>query len=149
MTEITLDYTDCDQLSSQSSNTSATFTDLSSFTYRLRASEAHLSVNPPQWAFVNGSGESTCLVRFHVPADLPNTVFLYFKLTNFFQNHRRYVKSQNTDQLKGQFVSPDSLNKGDCKPLATSNGKAIWPCGLIANSLFNGMPFIAVLVCHL
>jgi len=63
---------------------------------------------------------------------------LYYKLTNFYQNHRRYVKSLDSDQLKGKFVSPKDLNNGDCKPLAiASDGRAIYPCGLIANSVFN------------
>lgn len=43
----------------------------------------------------------------------------------------------NSDQLKGKFVSNGTLNSGDCKPLATLNGTAIYPCGLIANSVFN------------
>lgn len=115
-----------------------------SFNYRLRSSDAHLSINTPQYAFVNNSdatdpsAKQQCFVRFDVPADLDHTVLLYYKLTNFYQNHRRYVKSQNTDQLKGKAVSASSLKDGDCKPLAVSDGKPIWPCGLIANSIFNG-----------
>lgn len=65
-------------------------------------------------------------------------VFLYYKLTNFYQNHRRYVKSYEPNQLKGKYVSPSDLDNGDCKPLGQINGKAVYPCGLIANSMFNG-----------
>lgn len=77
-------------------------------------------------------------MEFDIPADLEHSVFLYYKLTNFYQNHRRYVKSLNSDQLKGKNVSPKTLEGSDCKPLATLDGKAIYPCGLIANSVFNG-----------
>lgn len=35
-------------------------------------------------------------------------------------------------------MSPKNLNKGDCKPLAVIDNKAVYPCGLIANSWFNG-----------
>jgi len=99
----------------------------------------------PQWAFVqdnnnpNQTLRNQCLIQFDVPRDLESSVFLYYKLTNFYHNHRRYVKSLDTDQLKGKAVSVNTLRNGDCKPLALSDdGRAIYPCGLIANSLFNG-----------
>jgi len=143
VTEITLDYTDCDSQTPSASSSSPTFTSLPTFNYRLRASDAHLQINPPQWAFINNT-ESTdvttqqqCIVRFDVPSTLDPTVLFYYKLTNFFQNHRRYVKSIDTSQLKGDFKSVSTLNSGNCKPLGSRDGKAIWPCGLIANSLFN------------
>jgi hypothetical protein len=83
------------------------------------------------------------VIRFAVPYDLPQSVFLYYKLSNFFQNHRRYVKSLESGQLTGDAKTADDLNSsGNCKPLATRlvNGQAlpIYPCGLIANSQFNG-----------
>lgn len=67
--------------------------------------------------------------------DFVGNVFMYYGLTNFYQNHRRYVKSRDDNQLLGEFstaVSPD------CKPFdENSNGNPIVPCGAIANSLFN------------
>jgi len=144
VSEITFDYTQCEQLSPQAlaDPASLTFTPMPSFNYRLRANDAKALFNPPQYAFVNSSGpagnKSQCVIQFDVPADLPDPVLLYYKLTNFYQNHRRYVKSLDSNQLKGKFVSPKDLNNGNCKPLATtSDGKAIYPCGLIANSVFN------------
>lgn len=68
-------------------------------------------------------------------------MFLYYKLTNFFQNHRRYVKSLNTDQLKGDAVDEKSISSSDCSPLDVIGDKIIYPCGLIANSIFNGLSF--------
>jgi hypothetical protein len=112
------------------------------FSYRLRSKDAKASFNSPQYAFTNSSSQGAqaqCIIRFDVAADLPPVVLLYYKLTNFFQNHRRYVKSLDSNQLKGKFVSTSTLNNGDCKPLAVaSDGRAIYPCGLVANSLFNG-----------
>jgi len=144
VSEITLDYTDCDTLSAASSNTSSLpFSDMTHFNYRLRSSDSNKQHGTPQWAFVNDTSEpdvskrQQCIMQFDVPADLDHTVLLYYKLTNFFQNHRRYVKSLNTDQLHGKDVSADSLKDGDCKPLGAIDGKAVWPCGLIANSIFN------------
>ena len=64
---------------------------------------------------------------------------MYYGLTNFYQNHRRYVKSRDDRQLLGRL---DSAPSSDCEPFATAmdNGtlKPIAPCGAIANSLFNG-----------
>ena len=63
---------------------------------------------------------------------------MYYRLTNFYQNHRRYVKSLDTDQLKGDAVTVSTIKGGPCDPLRLSpDGKPYYPCGLIANSLFN------------
>lgn len=98
----------------------------------------------PQWAGNSttitypGGGDPVdthiCSVRFDIPTNLNPPVLLYYRLTNFYQNHRRYVKSLDSNQLKGQAVNSTS----DCSPLQTGpNGKNIYPCGLIANSVFN------------
>ncbi|TCD68223.1 hypothetical protein EIP91_011292, partial [Steccherinum ochraceum] len=146
VTEITLEYTDCDTLNPSSSNNSLTFSNMPDFNYRLRSSQSHAPFTPPQYAFINDTSgplgqQAQCFVQFDIPYDLEPTVLLYYKLTNFFQNHRRYVKSLNTDQLKGKFVSVSDLQNGDCKPLArfqNDTGRfAVYPCGLIANSVFN------------
>lgn len=145
VSEFTFDYTNCEKLPPQtpSTNTSTlNFTKMQSYTYRLSAKDAKASFNAPQYAFTNSSAASQqtqCIIQFEVPADLPPTVLLYYKLTNFYQNHRRYVKSLDSSQLRGKFVSTSTLKNGDCKPLAiSSDGRAIYPCGLVANSLFNG-----------
>jgi hypothetical protein len=84
-------------------------------------------------------------------------VYLYYKLHNFYQNHRKYVKSFDTDQLLGRTITPSQADKS-CKPLGkannvtfldgtTSSEDAIYyPCGLIANSLFSDD--ISNLTCH-
>lgn len=79
-----------------------------------------------------------CTLQFSIPNDIGPPVYLYYRLTNFYQNHRRYVKSLDTDQLKGNFLSNDTISGSACNPLKTDhNGKAYYPCGLIANSIFN------------
>lgn len=117
------------------------------FSYHLRSSDSSAIPTTPKYAFLDNSGNSSvtdvsakrqCVVEFDLPADLEHSVLFYYKLTNFFQNHRRYVKSLDSNQLKGSYVSPSTLDNSDCKPLSTINHTAIYPCGLIANSLFNG-----------
>lgn len=79
-----------------------------------------------------------CTLQFSIPNDIGPPVYLYYRLTNFYQNHRRYVKSLDTDQLKGNALSNASIGGSSCDPIRRdSAGKAYYPCGLIANSLFN------------
>lgn len=81
---------------------------------------------------------NVCTLQFSLPNDIGPPVYLYYTLTNFYQNHRRYVKSLYTDQLKGKFVSNSTIGSSSCDPLKLApNGKAYYPCGLIANSIFN------------
>jgi len=62
-------------------------------------------------------------------------VFIYYGLTNFYQNHRRYVKSRDDKQLLGDL---DSTTNSDCNPFLEANSTHKYaPCGAIANSMFN------------
>ncbi|MCJ1225843.1 hypothetical protein MMC12_002492 [Toensbergia leucococca] len=79
-----------------------------------------------------------CSLRFGIPDDIGPPVLFYYRLTNFYQNHRRYVKSLDTDQLSGTAVPNSTISGGSCDPLRLDhNNKSYYPCGLIANSLFN------------
>jgi hypothetical protein len=81
---------------------------------------------------------TTCSIQFQIPDDIGPPVLFYYRLTNFYQNHRRYVKSLDTDQLKGHAIKNSTIHGGSCDPLRLApNGKAYYPCGLIANSMFN------------
>lgn len=138
VSKITLDYTNCDTQATSS------FSNLPHSSYDLRSSDSGASHTVPQWSFTNNTSsppaqQAQCTIRFNVPADLQPPVFLYYKLTSFYQNHRRYVKSFDADQLRGKHRTANDLHSGDCKPLARINDKAVYPCGLIANSIFNGM----------
>lgn len=102
----------------------------------------HKNTDPNfQWKVVNGTDsfgdlEQTCYVQFNLPRDLKPPIYLYYKLTNFYQNHRKYVESYDLEQLQGEAVSADDVST-DCKPLRRDDDKAVYPCGLIANSYFN------------
>ncbi|KAI1341365.1 lem3 cdc50 family protein [Xylariaceae sp. FL0016] len=78
-----------------------------------------------------------CRLQFNIPEDMSAPVLMYYRLENFYQNHRRYVASYYDEQLLGNDVSLAQVDSSECDPLASLNGKAIYPCGLIANSLFN------------
>ena len=80
-----------------------------------------------------------CQIQFTIPNDIGPPVLLYYRLTNFYQNHRRYVKSFDADQLLGKSVTAETINSSNCDPLKVNitSGKPYYPCGLIANSMFN------------
>lgn len=83
---------------------------------------------------LNGKPSCHCSISFRLPKDYEGKVYLYYGLSNFYQNHRRYVKSRDDNQLLGEFTNTPST---DCTPFHDNNGRPIVPCGAIANSLFN------------
>jgi hypothetical protein len=91
------------------------------------------------WPMSGVSRETdVCILSIAIPNDIKPPILFYYRLTNFYQNHRRYVKSVDIDQLKGKAKSAADINSGDCTPLNTNeDNKPYYPCGLIANSMFN------------
>jgi amino acid permease len=41
---------------------------------------------------------STCQINFILNEEIKKTVFVYYELDGYFQNHRRYLKSKSTYQ---------------------------------------------------
>ncbi|POR32704.1 Uncharacterized protein TPAR_07120 [Tolypocladium paradoxum] len=82
-----------------------------------------------------------CYLRFNIPEEMGPPVLFYYHLTNFYQNHRRYVDSFDAQQLQGDVRSYGDIKGSKCTPLYgdDNNGekKPYYPCGLIANSMFN------------
>ncbi|KAI2624069.1 CDC50 family protein [Xylaria nigripes] len=78
-----------------------------------------------------------CTLQFRLFRNLSAPVRAYYRLDNFYQNHRRYVNSFFPDQLLAKNFTQSALQNSNCAPLAVENGRQIYPCGLIANSLFN------------
>lgn len=90
------------------------------------------------WQNPNNLSIPRCTIDFTVPTTMKGPVFMYYRLTNFYQNHRQYIKNFDFNQLQGDRVDSATLHT-NCDPLAySSDGKVIYPCGLIANSMFNG-----------
>jgi hypothetical protein len=142
VTEMTFEYTDCDTVEPSESLTSLNLVNIPKYSYQLRAADSKAQYNVPQYAFIQNSSaglgsQSRCVIQFDVPADLEASILLYYKLTNFYQNHRRYVNSLDADQLKGKHRTASDLKNGNCKPVAVEGDQVIYPCGLIANSMFN------------
>lgn len=103
---------------------------------------------------------ATCQVTIDVDDKMESPVYFYYGLDNFYQNHRRYIKSRHNKQLAAEtnHVYTVSEVKSSCDPIVRNkdldlgeNLKAFdgisqlepddvaHPCGLIARSFFNGM----------
>jgi hypothetical protein len=81
-----------------------------------------------------------CVVKFNIPEDLEPSISFFYNMENFYQNHRRYVNSFYAKQLLGDAVDGGTINGSNCDPVTydpNGTGKIIYPCGLVANSLFN------------
>ena len=97
-----------------------------------------------------------CIVPLKITEKIVAPVYVYYQLDNFYQNHRRYVKSRSFAQLQGTYLTADKLT--DCDPIIKNKDLApqinkfylskttftasdlelpAVPCGLVAKSLFN------------
>ena len=101
-----------------------------------------------------------CEINFSISTDIEPPIMVYYQLDNYYQNHRRYIRSKSQKQLAGQVFNNltskvDDWNsfKVDCDPIITVKDLGINttiggrvalppnapanPCGLIAKSIFN------------
>ncbi|XP_042433936.1 ALA-interacting subunit 1-like isoform X1 [Zingiber officinale] len=104
--------------------------------YRYDAVCIHGNTKDEKVAYIqNANTSKTCIITLTVPKDMDQPIYVYYQLDNFYQNHRRYVKSRNDAQLKDSDKANDTSG---CDPEKTTpDGSPILPCGLIAWSLFN------------
>ncbi|KAJ1445220.1 CDC50/LEM3 family [Pelagophyceae sp. CCMP2097] len=85
---------------------------------------------------VGNFGEhQTCRLKVTAPKRMDAPIFVYYELSAFFQNHRRYANSINHDQIMG--VEKDKDEISSCEPLKFNGSLVLSPCGLRANSLFD------------
>ncbi|KAK9849376.1 hypothetical protein WJX84_000528 [Apatococcus fuscideae] len=98
----------------------------------------------------NGNGASGT-VTIPVTSTMKQPVYLYYQLSKYYQNHKRYVRSRDDKQLAGvgKQANDTASNRGICNPeeflggpdghfeANAPNGNIARPCGLIAWSNFN------------
>lgn len=98
---------------------------------------------PDKVGFIqNTDTDKTCTRTLTVPKHMKSPIQIYYQIGDFYQNHRRYVKSRSDKQLR--YKNAVHLTK-DCDPEGnTVDGAPIIPCGLIAWSLFNDTYTISV-----
>jgi hypothetical protein len=84
-------------------------------------------------------GNEPCTLIISVDKKMPAPIYFSYQLVNFYQSHRVYLNSRSNEQLRG-----DVLNSEGCSPSSTFNGKIIYPCGLLPQSIFTDRFFIDV-----
>ncbi|XP_024959604.1 ALA-interacting subunit 1-like [Cynara cardunculus var. scolymus] len=84
--------------------------------------------------YIQSLADKTCNRTLTVPKHMKQPIYVYYQLDNFYQNHRRYVKSRSDQQLRSLSHEDDT---GACKPEDNANQTPIVPCGLVAWSMFN------------
>lgn len=132
---MTIDYSDCASSATDSfKDIPSKFTSYS-FNSKNKDPEFKWKVESHEDSF--GDDIDSCHIQFNLPKKIEPPIYMYYHLTNFYQNHRMYLESYDLEQLKGIAVTHDSI-ADDCSPLDfDSDDKIIYPCGLIANSYFN------------
>lgn len=82
--------------------------------------------------------QRTCEIKMEVgDRDMTPPVLVYYELNNFYQNYRKYMMSKDLNQLTGSLKDQDEVSAENCEPLNKIGDITIYPCGLIANTLFN------------
>ncbi|XP_069478808.1 cell cycle control protein 50B isoform X2 [Ambystoma mexicanum] len=89
-----------------------------------------------------GAQQCGCQLNFTISTFFPGPVYMYYELTNFYQNCRRYLTSRDDSQLSGNLYSLTNPAT-ECSPYQTAYNNVtnttlpVAPCGAIANSMFN------------
>jgi len=86
-----------------------------------------------QWTY--DKERNVCSLEINITKVFKKPVYMYYRLTNFYQNHRDYYKSYEPKQLNSDKIVT-LKDDSPCKPFVNEGGKQYYPCGLIANSYF-------------
>ncbi|KAF4674104.1 hypothetical protein FOL46_005808 [Perkinsus olseni] len=102
---------------------------------------------------IPGDANGVVTMRTIVQNEMKAPVYVHYRLGKVYQNHRVYITSVNTDQLKGG----SNMAKGDldsCTDWRTADDeparfgevdtRVLYPCGLIARSVFKDTFYLSV-----
>ena len=90
----------------------------------------------------------TCMIELQLEKHVEPPIFIYYEITNMYQNHRKYSKSRDINQLMGAVRSKSDV-QSNCFPVVSMNDLGFYtnlylepqdvasPCGLIPQSIFN------------
>ena len=74
---------------------------LGSFFYLLSANIVEVDYRYDDYCAANFPNSSQCILPIKLPKDINGRAFLLYRLTNFYQNHKRYITSRSDAQLRG------------------------------------------------
>ncbi|RCH99406.1 hypothetical protein CU098_011248, partial [Rhizopus stolonifer] len=151
VSELMIDYTTCNQY------TEPIYLDSTKYSLQFSTGFNQSSLESPafhvesasefldsSWKNPNNLVIQRCILDFTVPETMTGPLFMYYRMTNFYQNHRQYIKNYDATQLSGDIVDQSTLNT-NCGPLGVNQDNlVIYPCGLVANSMFNGTVFLRI-----
>lgn len=98
------------------------------------------NVDPTSTCGITSGNEGLdCTITFTFDEDVSGSLYVYYGLTNFNQNNRRYTKSVLSDMMVGKSTSDIDTNDAelDCYPLIYNGTRMLYPCGLEAMTFFN------------
>ena len=56
-----------------------------------------------------------CAIQMTITKDMKKPVVLYYQLSRYYQNHRRYATSRSDVQLQGTAITAEDAKKS-CEP---------------------------------
>ncbi|EGZ10129.1 hypothetical protein PHYSODRAFT_256397 [Phytophthora sojae] len=97
--------------------------------------------------------DHTCFVNLKLPKDVKSPVRVFYELDGYYQNHRRFVSSIIRTQFTDEY-RPDAgtsmlecypmkstvselCTVGACESRSAAKQRELFPCGIVANTLFN------------
>ena len=98
------------------------------------------------------NNNNICNITFEIDKKLKSKVLIYYQLNNFYLNYRKFVKSKNWEQLRGEDVKGKSCEHLNTMEEMFGNNSIFYtnewnhtfkkkdvanPCGLFARSFFN------------
>ena len=90
----------------------------------------------------------TCMIELNLEKHVEPPIFIYYEITNMYQNHRKYSKSRDINQLMGTTRTKSEV-QANCFPVVSMNNLGFYtnlylqptdvasPCGLVSQSVFN------------
>lgn len=78
-------------------------------THEIKMTETKVtySDNPDCRVKPESDESNLCTVEVDVSHKIAAPVYVYYKIDNMYQNHRRYVKSRSYSQLAGKYLTAD------------------------------------------
>jgi hypothetical protein len=101
---------------------------------------------------LNDNNSKICNITFKIDKKLNSKVLIYYQLNNFYLNYRKFVKSKNWEQLRGEDVKGEGCEDINTMEEMFGNNSIYYtnewnhtfkkndlanPCGLFARSFFN------------
>ncbi|GMF64772.1 unnamed protein product [Phytophthora lilii] len=97
--------------------------------------------------------DHTCYVHLKLPNDIKSPVRVFYELDGYYQNHRRFVSSiirtQFTDEWRPntgtsmlecypmKTITSELCTVGACESTTAAKQRELFPCGIVANTMFN------------